>query len=235
MKSYTRTRPNSRFLGVAATLVLALDCTPLKPPVGPIRPGVVAFGLGGTHIVQRVAKGCAACTVTVAVTAIPGPVPDLSAPPASPLVVAYLANVGEGGKHEKRYDLKPSADAGYDLELSADGSRIRWTILERVSGSATRVRHRTGHLARCDTIPHSYSERDINFKDCSIPNTYDPIETTALNAGPLQLAFASSSTNPVGEEPIPLPFPSRWVEAIVTQQDGPGWVSCTSGCCTLAQ
>ena len=224
MRSYT-TRPSFRLLGVAATLVVTLACTTLWMGAGP-----------GTHFVQRDAKGCSSC-VTVAVTAIPGPLPDLSAPPASPIIIGYLANVGEGGRHEKRYDLKPNSEAGYKLQLSTDGTRIRWTLLEQMSGDTTWVQHRTGHLARCDTIPHSWKERDINFKDCSIPNTYDPLETAAVNAKPLQLAFASSARNPLGGQPIPLPFPSRWVDAIVSNgpNDAPGWVSCKSGCCTLAQ
>jgi hypothetical protein len=236
MMSYMTTRPNSRLLGVAATLVMILGCTSVKSGLGTIDPGVLAFGSGGTHIVQRVAKGCAACRVTVAVTAIPGPLPDLTAPPPSPIVVAYLANVGEGGRNEKRYDLKPSTDAGYELELSADGSRIRWSIVERLVGSATRLRHRTGHLAVCDSTDHSSPWRDIDFKDCAIPNTYDPAETGSLNAKVLQLAFASSTNDPLGQQSFPLGFASRWVDALVSKPpyDAPGWISCTSGCCTLA-
>ena len=231
MKSYTTTRPSSRLLGVAATLLMILGCKQIQliQQVDPMAPS------GGTHLVKRDATGCSSC-VTVAVTAIPGPVPDLSAPPASPVVVAYLANAGEGGKNEKRYDLKPSSQAGYELELSRDGNRIRWTILERLVGSATRTRHRTGLLAWCDSIPHSPSERDINFKSCAVPITYDPIETAMLSANPLQLAFASWSRNAGDDQPIPLPFPSRWLDAIVSKppNDAPGWVSCKSGCCTLA-
>lgn len=225
MKSYMTTRPSSRLLGVVATLVVTLGCaTTLWMGEGP-----------GTHFVQRDAKGCSSC-VTVAVTAIPGPLPDLAAPPASPIIIGYLANVGEGGRHEKRYDLKPNSEAEYKLQLSSDGTRIRWTILEKMSDDSTWAQHRTGHLARCDTVPPFWKERDINFKDCSIPNTYDPIETAALKAEPLQLAFVSSPRSPLSDQPIPLPLPSRWLDAIVSEQPNaaPAWVSCKSGCCTLA-
>jgi hypothetical protein len=162
--------------------------------------------------------------------------PDLANPPAFPMTVAYLANVGEGGRNEKRYDLKPSDQAGYELELKKDGTNIRWTIIEKVSGSTTGVPHRTGILRECETYPHPPSERDINFKDCQRSNTYDPRETAALNAEVLQLAFASSPSNPRDKQSFPLGFASRWVDAILSKPpvDAPGWVSCKSGCCTLA-
>jgi hypothetical protein len=230
--------PALRFVLGILLAVITLGCPPSRTTVVGYPPGPSPSMVpgGGTHIVMRDAAGCSSC-VTVAVTAIPGPLPDLSAPPPSPVVVAYLANAGEGGRNEKRYNLKPSSQAGYELQLSADGNRIRWTILERMVGSATRVQHRTGHLAWCDSIPHFPSERDINFKNCVGPIAYDPIETAAIDAKPLQLAFASFASSPLGEQPIPLPFPSRWVDAIVSSgsSDTPGWVSCKSGCCTLAQ
>jgi hypothetical protein len=231
MMSYMTTRPSSRMLGVAATLVMTFGCTSVlvTPTVSP-----TVWTGGGTHIVQRVAKGCPSCRVTVAVTAIPGPLPDLSAPPAAPTVVAYLASVGEGGRNEKRYDLKPGSQAEYELELSRDGSRIRWTIIEKTLPALTRSLHRTGHLAPCDSI-HWSSGRDINFKDCAIANIYDPRET-ASSAKLLQLAFASSPNDPLGRQSIPL-VTSLWVDALVSRPpyDAPGWISCVSGCCTLAQ
>jgi hypothetical protein len=233
MKSDTTTRPSSRLLGVAAALVVTfISCTGAIQQVPP-----TVYAGGGTHIVQRVAKGCPACRVSVAVTAIPGPVPDLANPPAFPMIVAYLANVGEGGRNENRYDLKPSTQAGYELELKKDGNDIRWTIIETMSGSNAGVAHRTGLLKQCDSDSHYSPGRDINFKDCRWSNNYDPRETAAMNARVLQLAFASSPSNPRGLQSIPLGFASSWVEAIVSRPpwDAPGWVSCKSGCCTLAQ
>jgi hypothetical protein len=231
------TRPSSRLLGGAATLVMTLSCTLAGPPGGSRGPIAWTGAGGGTHLVPRVAKGCAACRVTVAVTAIPGPLPDLSHPPASPTLVAYLTNVGEGGRNENRYDLKPGSQAEYQLELSDDNGSTRWTIYEKAPGSRTRSAHRTGHLAVCDPTDHSSSERDIYFKDCPRPILYDPREAALLNDRPLQLAFASYSKNPLGQQPMLLAFASRWADAIVTKplQDGPAWISCTSGCCTLAQ
>src|SRR5947207_2038708 len=153
--------------------------------------------------------------VTVDVTTLPGPMPSWNVPPVTPDTIGLLSNHGEGGKHEKRYDLKPNATATYKLVLSNDGTaKTKWTLYEKVGGSLSS--HRSGHLWACDTAYHAPLLRAVGFRDCSLTVTYDSLETAL--ATPLRnIKFASYL--------MPLLNAPTKAAAI--------WISCNSGCCSL--
>jgi len=197
------------FLCAAISLV-TLGC----PPSGSVVPKSVVdavFYPNGTSWTRNAAGGG---FVTVDVTVRPGPLPNWNVPPAMPDTIAVLSNRGEGGKNEKRYGLKPSTTATYKLVLSADGSRrTKWTLYEQSGGSLTP--HRSGHLWECDH--HTTLLRWLAFKDCSLPVTYDSLETAAapLRGQPLLASYFVTAS-----EALP-------------PQDAAIWISCNMGCCSL--
>jgi hypothetical protein len=211
-------------IAVAGTLIIAATkaCTSVTIAPRPIVAGVV-----GVSEFPREARGGGFVTVYAGV--VPGPLPDtnMTGPPTT---VAWFSNQGEGGKHERRYDWKPNSQAQYDLVLSNDGSgRTKWTMneIDLVTGKRTAVR--SGRLWACDTTYHSSHGREVGFRDCPRSIRYDPIEF-ALNpvkTQPARLAsyITSFATYIKGSE-------TRSEEAL-PPENGPVWISCTSGCCTL--
>ena len=153
--------------------------------------------------------------VTLDVTIRPGGMPDWNIPPRFPDTIAFISNRGEGGKNEKRYDLKPSSIAQYVLVLSRDPSpsiATLWSLYERGQTKP----HRTGHLAPCETY-HRPSARDLDFRDCALPVRYNSLET-AFQLPNASVIFASYVT-PGHQELQP--------------ELAAAWISCNSGCCSL--
>ena len=162
---------------------------------------------------RRAAKGGG--YVTLDVTIRPGAVPDWNIPPRVPDTIAFISNRGEGGKNEKRYDLKPSSIAQYVLVLSRDPSPSvgnLWSLYERGQTKP----HRTGHVAPCEAYHPPYP-RDLGFRDCVLPVKYDPRET-AFQLPPASVIFASYVMQ--GHQGLP-------------PEDAAVWISCNSGCCSL--
>jgi hypothetical protein len=164
----------------------------------------------------RAAKGGG--YVTLDVTIRPGEIPEWNIPPRFPDTIAFITNRGEGGKNEKRYDLKPSSTARYVLVLSRDPSpsiATQWSLYELGQTKP----HRTGHLAPCETY-HPAIARDLAFRDCVLPVKYDPLET-AFQLPTGSVIFASYL----------LPDKEPLVPTDAT--DAAAWISCNSGCCSL--
>jgi hypothetical protein len=207
-------------VGVGVTLSFLYGCANTTTVVPPVVPPVVLtpdsiHGLQIARSVQRDAKGGGYVTVDIAV--LPGPLPVWNSPPASAQTIGWLSNRGEAGKREKRYDLKPDRDTVYQLEISADppSTRTKWTLYELHGRS--KVTHRSGHLWECDGQPHPVFLRDINFRDCLAPVTYDPAESALVS--PRSQYFLASYSEPTSETTSMLATPV--------------WISCTSGCCSL--
>jgi hypothetical protein len=195
-------------------------CVPVTSVATAPRP--IVEGVIGVSSISREAQGGG--FVTVYFGMVPGPLPDTSMT-GPPTTVAWFSNVGEGGKHERRYDWKPSSQAQYELVLSTDSSGgprwtrwTRWTMNEINATTRVRTPFRTGRLWACDTEPHSYTARAVRFKDCTRRVQYDPRELSLHTTGNQLPTFASYIEG--GETEI-------------DEANGPGWISCTSGCCTL--
>lgn len=234
--NYRAARRPFPVLGGTALLVIGLSCTPAPVVQKEKAITTVLPPAGVIHVYERKTVGCPFCLVHVATSAPFGiPLFDPAKPPPSPITVGYISNVGEGGLHEKRYDLKPSNKAQYELELSNDGGRTRWIIYELPVGTSLRLVHRSGHLEVCDTYGHLSKEADIGFKDCQRVVRYNPLENTSLTSQPLQLASADYSDVPRSWWEAPA-FGSGWRDAIRLPpfDISPAWISCESGCCTLA-
>src|SRR2546430_8932347 len=99
--------------------IAAMQCTNVTP-VRDTFPVKADYQTVGPRAWPRQAAGGG--LVTVDVTVLPGPMPDLNKAPAVPDTIALLSNRGEGSKREKRYDLKPNDSAIYKLVLANDGS-----------------------------------------------------------------------------------------------------------------
>jgi hypothetical protein len=161
--------------------------------------------------------------VTVDVAVKPGKVPSWSTPPGSPDTIGWYRNRGEGGKHEKRYDFKSYPDTVYELVLSNDMSgRTKWTIYER-HGLVASAFYRSGHLWACDSVPHPpVFFRDIGFKHCGLPVTYDPSELAAISPSPGHFLASYIKPGDIKPDDDALEFLSP-----------AAWISCTTGCCSL--
>jgi hypothetical protein len=189
-------------------------CTPMTVAPRPIVEGVV-----GVSEFPREARGGGFVTVYAGV--VPGPLPDTNMA-GPPITVAWFSNLGEGGRHERRYDWKPNSQAQYELVLSNDSSgRTKWTMNEIDLATKARKPVRTGRLWACDTVYHSYT-RAVAFKDCTRRVRYDPVE---LSMNPLGNRLASFASYVKGGD--------TGSETTLSAENGPIWISCTSGCCTL--
>jgi hypothetical protein len=204
---------------VGMVMIVVLNECATRPEI-PSRPTMeprpVIEGVVGISHFTREARGGGFVTVYAGV--VPGPLPDtnMTGPPTT---VAWFANVGEGGKREKRYDWRPSSQAQYELVLSNDGTRrTKWTMNEIDLGTRARTPVRTGHLYACDIEPHTYSMRMIGFKDCGRHVLYDPREL---------------SLSPLESQPTSFASYLKGGDAALDEAIGPVWISCTSGCCTL--
>lgn len=198
-------------IGTAMIAVLRACVTPVTIAPRPIVAGVV-----GVSEFRREARGGGFVTVYTGV--LPGPLPDTNMT-GPPITVAWFSNQGEGGKHERRYDWKPNSQAQYDLVLSNDSSgRTKWTMNEIDSATRMRTPVRSGHLWACDKEPHSYTMRMVRFKDCDRQVRYDPREL---------------SLNPLGNQLTSFASYIKGSETGIDEANGPVWISCTSGCCTL--
>jgi hypothetical protein len=207
----------------AAMIGVLKACAPLPAPSGPTVEGLAPI----SHF-KRDATGGGLVTVYVVVW--PGPLPDLSMTgPATK--IASFSNYGEGGKHEKRYDWKPDSQAEYDLVLSNDRSgRTKWEMIETNSTTQTQMTTRSGHLWACDTTYHPSLAREVGFKDCGrkeIP--YNKIELSLSPVRNQLASFASYLTSFVSY----IKGSDAEANETLPVQDGPIWISCTSGCCTL--
>jgi hypothetical protein len=202
---------------VGAAGIVTMQCSRFDRDRGKPK-GAEAVEIAPPKSWQRVAAGGGLVTVDVTVLSGSGSIPSWSVPPSDPDTIAVFSNHAEGGKREKRYDLKRSDTASYKLVLSNDGSgKTKWTMLEVVG--ATMTLHRSGHLWPCDSVPHPDSvprRRDVGFKDCTIAVTYNPIETALA---PFAKVIFASYLMPPREAPPP--------------EDAAAWISCTSGCCSL--
>lgn len=204
-------------VGIVMIVVLKACATRPAIPTRPaIEPRPIIEGVVGISHFTREARGGGLVTVYAGV--LPGPLPDtnMTGPPTT---VAWFSNVGEGGKPEKRYDWRASSQAQYDLVLSNDGSRrTKWTMNEINSATRVRTPVRSGYVYACDTEPHSYTMRMVGFKDCDRRVRYDPREL---------------SMNPVGNHVASFASYIKGGETLFDEANGPVWISCTSGCCTL--
>ncbi len=205
-------------IAVVGTLMMAAmkACTPVTIAPRPLIDGVV-----GVSEFPREAQGGGLVTVYAGV--LPGPLPDtnMAGPPTT---VAWFSNKGEEGKHERRYDWKPNSQAQYDLVLSNDGSgRTKWTMNEIDSATRARTPVRSGHLWACEDY-HPSAGRAVGFRDCPRAVQYDPIEFPLNAVNNQQASFASYIT---GRE--------TGIEEMLPPQNGPIWISCTSGCCSLGK
>lgn len=210
-----------RVAGIAVVGIVMIGVLKACVPVTSVStaPRPIVEGVIGVSEVSREAQGGGFVTVYVGV--VPGPLPDTSMT-GPPTTVAWFSNVGEGGKHERRYDWKPSSQAQYEVVLSRDSSDrtrwTRWTMNEINAATKVRTPVRTGRLWACDREPPSYTARVVRFKDCTQRVQYDPRELTLHTMGN-QLASFASYIKGGGSE--------------VDEANGPVWISCTSGCCTL--
>lgn len=212
MRSYTAGRVGAVAL-VTAVLGGGLTCTP--PELAPLVPALL-----GIHTESREARGGGLVSVDVGV--LPGDLPDTNmVGPAT--TVAWFSNRGEGGKREKRYDLKPRDQAEYDLVLSNDGSgRTKWTINEINRVTLARTPAHSGHLWACDPMDHSSLSRWVGFKDCPRAIEYDTYSLEGVNQRHPMIVFASNTEAALESENRMDPR-------------APIWISCTSGCCTLGR
>jgi hypothetical protein len=211
-------------IAVVGTLMIAAikACTPVTVAPRPLVEGVV-----GISEFPREALGGGLVTVYAGV--LPGPLPDTNMT-GPPTIVAWFANKGEGGRHERRYDWKPDSLAQYDLVLSNDGSgRTKWTMNEIDSATRKRTPVRSGRLWACEMHPPFYTSRAVGFRDCARAVRYDPIEfrLNTVKTQPVSLAgyITSFATYIKGSE--------TRSEEKMSAENGPVWISCTSGCCTL--
>ena len=200
-----------------SVLKACVPATSVAPAPRPIVEGVI-----GVSSVSREARDGGFVTVYYGV--VPGPLPDTSMT-GPPTTVAWFSNVGEGGKNERRYDWKPSTQAQYELVLSTDSSGgprwtrwTRWTMNEINATTRVRTPFRTGRLWTCDRDPHSSTARAVRFKDCTQRVQYDPRELSLHTMGNQLTTFASYI---------------KGGETETDEANGPVWISCTSGCCTL--
>ncbi len=217
-----RRRKTAVVVLVSATVIAAIQsCATVEVPLLDVSmlPGALPF--------WRDAAGGGFVTVNTAVQA--GPLAVWNAPPATPTTYAIFDNNGELSKHEKRYDLKKNSNAYYSLVLSKDQgttSRTKWELLEwrQVNGKKVSAVHRSGHLWQCEQYLHTPTSREVGFKDCPAPIPYDPSEGApnpiALSEYGAIARFASS----IKSEDVDF-----------TIQNGPIWISCTTGCCSLGQ
>jgi hypothetical protein len=212
-------------IAVVGTLMIAAikACTPVTVAPRPIVAGVV-----GVSEFRREARD-SGLFVTVYAGVVPGPLPDtnMTGPPTT---VAWFANEGEGGRNERRYDWKPRSKAQYDLVLSNDGSgRTKWTMTEIDSATGKRTPVRSGRLWVCDTQRPFYTSRVVGFKDCARAVRYDPIEfpLKTVKTQPASLAgYITIFATYIKES-------DTRSEETMSAENGPIWISCTSGCCTL--
>jgi hypothetical protein len=208
-----------RIAGIAIGMVMIIVLKACARPAIPIRPmiapGPVVDGVVGiSHFVREARDGG---FVTVYAGVLPGPLPDTNMT-GPPITVAWFTNVGEGGKHEKRYDWKPNSEAQYELVLS-NGSpgRTRWTMNEINLATKGRTAVRSGRLWACEDY-HPSPSREVGFKDCRPGIRYERSE---------------SGLNPMGNHVASFASYLKGLEAEADEANGPVWISCTSGCCTL--
>jgi hypothetical protein len=217
----------ARVGGIAVAGILIIAATKACKPVT-IAPRPIVAGVVGVSEFRREARD-SGLFVTVYAGVMPGPLPDtnMTGPPTT---VAWFSNQGERGEHERRYDWKPNSQAQYDLVLSNDGSgRTKWTMNEINSVTGVRTPVRSGRLWVCDTKYHASTAREVGFRDCARAVRYDPIEfrLNTVKTQPMSLAgyITSFATYIKGSE--------TRSEERMSPENGPVWISCTSGCCTL--
>jgi hypothetical protein len=149
-----------------------------------------------------------------------------------PTTIAWFSNYGERGKREKRYGWKPDSQAQYDLVLSNDGSeRTKWTLNETNSTTKARTPVRTGHLWVCEEYHPSYS-REVGFKDC--PRRVVPYDAAEVGLTPVRNRVASFASH-ITSLASYVKGTEEEANETMAAQDGPIWISCTSGCCTLGR
>ncbi len=213
MWSYSRGRVGA--IAVITAVAIGGVACPFPSAESPIVAGLV-----GIHSESREALGGGYVTVDMGV--IPGPLPDTNMI-GSPTIVAWFSNRGEGGKREKRYDLKPRSDAEYELVLSSDGSgRTKWTMNEINRATLVKTAFHSGHLWTCDPTDHSALSRAVGFKDCTRAIDYDSYSPGGVQERHRMIVFASN--NDVGSE-----------DEDRMSASAPIWISCSSGCCTLGR
>jgi|GEM_PF-3310315 hypothetical protein len=201
-------------VGIMMTAVLKA-CTPVTVAPRPVVEGVV----GVSEFPRDALEGG---RVTVFGGVVPGPLPDtnMAGPPTT---VAWFSNLGEEGKHERRYGLKPNSQAQYEIVLSSDGSgRTKWTMNEINPATKVRTSFRSGRVWACEDYHRPAAAREVGFRDCPRRVPYDSTERRSISIGNQLTSFANYIKG--GE---------TGSETRLSAEDGPIWISCTSGCCTL--
>lgn len=170
---------------------------------------------------SRLAKNCANCWTDVTIrpydkSDLYGP-HDNKPPVTSWVPVAHIVNAGPS--NTVRYDLEANTSADYDVYLANEAGVVLYKIVRvpvGASGELTVVE--SGLYLACGHEKKPKAEAD--FRSCK----YDGVRITE---GPALLRLASAdSRGGIGSGLFDLKFPRAAAE-------DPGWLACTSGCCTM--